>query len=92
MLLLFTLVGYGNQWQDLIVQAIERIEQHQMMKQQHQMTQQQKMLKLTTSQQQAIQRIKTKLVKQEKNTKSSAATAGAATPDDLGLQQANKQI
>ena len=45
-------------WQDLIVQAIQRIEQHQMM-------QQQEMLNLTSSQQQAIQRIEAKLAKQE---------------------------
>ena len=45
-------------WQDLIVQAIQRIEQHQMM-------QQQEMLNSTSSQQQAIQRIEAKLAKQE---------------------------
>ena len=59
-ILLLTLlppVGYGSLWQDPIVQAIQRIEHHQMM-------QQQEMLN-STLQQQAIQRIEAKLAKQE---------------------------
>ena len=76
-------VGYRNQWQDLIVQAIQRIEQRQMM-------QQQEMLNLTTSQQQAIQRIEAKLAKQEEL--QNELLRQQKQLHQMTLQQANKQI
>ena len=77
MWLLFIPVGYGNLWQDLIVQAIQRIEQHQMMQQQEMLNLTTSQQQATTSQQQAIQRIEAKLAKHEQL-------------HQMTLQQANK--
>ena len=91
LLTLLTPVGYSNLWQDPILQAIQSIEQHQMMQQQEMLnfgliSQQ----KATTLQQQAIQRIEAKLVKQKE-----IHNQVLQQPEQLcqmTLQQANKQI
>ena len=82
LLTLLTPVGYGNLWQDPILQAIQRIEHHQMM-------QQQEMLNLTTSHQQAIQRMEAKLAKQEE--KQNQVLQQQEQLRQMTLQQANKQ-
>ena len=56
-------VGYGNLWQNPILQAIQRIEHHQMMQQQEMLNSITSQQQTTTLQQQAIQRIEAKLAK-----------------------------
>ena len=82
-------------WQDLIVQAIQRIEQRQIMQQQEMLnsiTAQQQTTasqqQATVSQQQAIQRIEAKLVKQEEI--QSQLLRQQEQLQQMTLQQANK--
>ena len=90
MWLLFTPVGYGNLWQDLIVQAIQRIEQYQMMQQQEMLNSITAQQQATTSQQQAIPRIEAKLEKQEEI--QNQLLRQQEQLHQMTLQQANKQI
>ena len=81
-------VGYGNLWQDLIVQSIQRIEQHQMMQQQEMLDSITAQQQATASQQQAIQRIEAKLAKQEEI--QSQLLRQQEQLQQMTLQQANK--
>ena len=75
-------------WQDLIVQAIQRIEQHQMMQQQEMLNSITAQQQATASQQQAIQRVEAKLAKQEEI--QSQLLRQQEQLHQMTLQQANK--